>query len=231
MIVIMKNKFKIVMLCFCILCLSGCSILDTKKNLQKKEESVQKDEEKNFVEPYVDDNPIQLGLYLNQNNSRSLINTYDSDLTMYTDIVSLETYYTQEELLASSNQKNLWNQYYQNYSNIDSYKIGYQIQFTTNSLEVNKTILKPSDVESFFDYIQVYLYDDIHQDDGWYDHITEEEVTEETRFTSIKLTASTKIAEIISPIVVTVFTYDDNDFAEDGSYRGNSRYQITINKS
>lgn len=224
-----KHKFKKIFICLVIFLICGCSI-QNKKEEPKKQETVQKDEEKDFVEPYVDDNPIELGLYLNQNGSRTLISTYDSDLTLYTDIVSLEVYYTTEETLISGSQKNVWQEYYQKYTEVDAYKIGYHIQFKTNDLEVDKTILSPSDVESFFDYIQIYLYDDIHQDSNWYDHISQDEVTEETRFTSIKLTTSTKIAEIISPITITAFTYDSDDFDEDGNYRGNSSHQLVIQR-
>ena len=171
-----KHKFKKLFICLIIFLICGCSI-QNKKEEPKKQETVQKDEEKDFVEPYVDDNPIELGLFLNQNGSRTLISTYDSDLTLYKDIVSLEVYYTTEETLISGSQKNVWQEYYQKYTEVDAYKIGYHIQFKTNDLEVDKTILSPSDVESFFDYIQVYLYDDIHQDGNWYNHISQDEVT------------------------------------------------------
>lgn len=224
-----KHKFKKIFIWLIIFLICGCSI-QNKKEESKKQEIVQKDKEKDFVEPYVDDNPIKLGLYVNQNGSRTLISTYESDLTLYTDIVSLEVYYTMEETLISGSQKNVWQEYYQKYSNIDTYKIGYHIHFKASDLEVDKTILNPSNVESFFDYIQIYLYDDIHQDSNWYDHISQDEVTEETRFTSIKLTASTKIEEITSPITITAFTYDSDDFNDEGTYRGKSSYQVIINR-
>ncbi len=51
------------------------------------------------------------------------MSSYDSDLTLYTDIVSLEVYYNTEETLISGSQKNVWQEYYQKYSNIDNYKI------------------------------------------------------------------------------------------------------------
>ena len=214
----MKKKILIFLICFILL---GCTQENnlTKKIINKKEE--------NYVEPYIDTNPIQVGLYVNQNNKRYLTNEYKSSFPKYQDIVSLEVYYTNDNAI-EGNQKNIWDHYYGTYQNIENYKIGYHINFKTNEIEVNKTILSPKDIESFFDYIQIYLYDDIHQEGTWYDHIKEEEVTEETLYTSIKLTGSTKINEIISPITITAFTYQSNDLDEEGNYKGKSYYITKI---
>ena len=219
---------KIILSLSIIIILTSCSLEEEK--LQPKQEKVGDIKEQDYVEPYVDENPIFLGLYLNENETRILLNSYDSPLTRYQDIVSLEVYYTKDESF-TGNQKQLWHQYYQNYSNIDAYKIGYHINFETNTTTIDKVILNPSDVESFFDYIQVYLYDDINQDSSWYSHITNEEITDTTKLTSIKLTASTKIDEVTSPITITAFTYDNEiDFDTNGQYRGNSSYKIMITK-
>lgn len=208
--------------------LTACSILENKERKPQQEKVYEKIEQ-DYVDPYVDENTIVLGLYQNRNGTRSLITSYDSPLTIYQDIASFEVYYTKEATIIG-NQKNLWNQYYQTYQDIDSYKIGYHINFETTSGTIDKTILMPSDVESFFDYIQIYLYDDINQNSSWYSHITQSEITDTTKLTSIKLTASTKIDEVISPITLTVFTYDNDDFSEDNHYRGNSSYKIIINR-
>lgn len=207
--------------------LTSCSFVED--DLKQKTEIIQEPTIQDYVDPYIDENPISLGLYLNEHGNKSLITSYASPLNQYQDIVSLEVYYTNEQSF-SGKQKELWNTYYQNYQEIASYKIGYHIHFETTSSVIDKTILNPTDVESFFDYIQIYLYDDINQEDGWYDHITQEEVTENTLFTSIKLTASTKIADITSPITLTTFTYDNDDLDKNNNYLGNSKYQITINR-
>lgn len=219
---------KIILSLILISTLTACSLLEESES-KPKQEKVQEKLEQDYREPYLDENPIILGLYQNQSGTKTLITSFESPLTMYQDIASYEIYYTKDTPL-TGNQKTLWDSYYQIYQNIDSYKIGYHISFETTSGKVEKTILNPSDVESFFDYIQIYLYDDIHQDSSWYDHITTEEMTEETRFTSIKLTASTKIDEVTTPITLTAFTYDNDDFDENNHYRGNSSYQITINR-
>lgn len=220
-------KSKKILIGIVIIFLVGCSI---KEEDNFKEEMVKDNVIKNYVEPYVDDNPIILGGYLSNGNNKTLVSSYDSNLSLYQDIVSFEIYYTKEESLSGS-QKNLWNTYYQTYENIDNYKIGYYLSFQVGEEIISKLILKPSDGDGIFDYIQVYLYDDINQDGGFYDHVTDEEVTVETIFSSIKLTASTKIDEIVGPIKLVIFTYDsENDFDENGMYRGNSSYEININR-
>ena len=55
-------------------------------------------------------------------------------------------------------------------------------------------------------------------------------IKDNTIFTTIKLTTSTKINDITSDIELTAFTYlDDNDFL-DGNYRGNSKFTTIIKK-
>lgn len=210
-----------------VLLVTGCSFMNKDNNSKTKK--VQEKSVPDYVDPYVDSNPIVLGLYWNQAGTRTLMTSYDSSCTQYRDIVSFEVYYTNESTL-TGNQKELWNQFYQTYQEIDDYKIGYFISFSVGNEKYEKLILSPSDVESFFDYVQVYLYDDIHQESNWYSHVSEEEVTDQTLFTSIKLTASTKIDEITSPITLVAFAYDSDDFDEDGNYRGKSSYQVIINK-
>ena len=223
-----QNKIFVVFLwSVLILGSSGCSFFEEEKELEKKQETVKDNEGKEFVVPYMDQNPIQLGLYINNNNTRTLTTEFYSPMTIYQDILSLEVYYTQENTFFG-NQKTLWNQYTSNYTEIENYKIGYQISFQVGETEFQQNILKPSDTNAIFEYIQIYLYDDINQENGWYDHITEEEITANTIFTSLKLTASTKIEEITSPIIITAFTYDEDDFDESENYRGNSSFQISI---
>lgn len=219
----MMNK-KIIILLISVVLLTSCS--KEIENAHQKE-VIQEKVENDYVDPYIDNNPITLGLYQNKSGTKTLINSLDSPLIIYQDIASFEVYYT-NELTITGNQKTLWNNYYNQYQNINNYKIGYYISFDTQSGKIEKTILNPSDVESFFDYIQIYLYDDINQNSSWYSHITTNEISEKTILTSIKLTASTKIKEVTSDIDLKVFTYDYDDFDSNNNYRGKSSYNLTI---
>lgn len=61
-------------------------------------------------------------------------------------------------------------------------------------------------------YLEVYLYDDIHQEDGaWYYHLTQSTTSEQTVISSFKLTAGADIHKVLE-VKLTVYT-DDGDRA------------------
>lgn len=201
---------------------------NTNNNYVKPKENK---EDKAIEEPeYIDDNPIKLGLYKNYRNGskRKLITEYSAPWKYHTDISSFEVYYTQEDEISSGNQIKTFDLYKDNYENVVNYKIGYILNFKINDKEINKTIVRPKDTEEFYDYLEIYLYDDYHRTGGWYSHTTDEEFNEKTLLTSIKLTAGKNIKEITSDILVTAFTYDKDDFDEQGNYIGISKYQIVV---
>ena len=75
------------------------------------------------------------------------------------------------------------------------------------------------------------MYDDIHQTADYYDHISQEEYTDNTLLTSIKLTASTYIDKVNSDIEVTSFTYIKSDINEKREYIGTKKYKVTITRT
>jgi len=183
---------------------------------------------------YIDNNPIKLGLYKyhGRYTDRELITEFSAPWQYHTDISSFEVYFTNESTIPGSNQIEQIDTYKTNYENIENYRIGYIINFLTNEKEIHKTILSPKDSEDFFEYLEIYLYDDYHRTPGvWYSHTTEEEFNENTLLTSIKLTAGVNVSQIISDITLTAFTYDSNDFDNYGNYKGISKYTIIVKKS
>ena len=223
---------KIVIVLFMIFLLVGCSVDDVKEentsNVVEEQEEVVDDE-------YVDNNPIKVGIYMYTNSytNRKRLNKYTTSWELNVDLCSLEVFYTNESEILGSNFKTLWNEYKDNYENIDGYRIGYYINFETrNEGVIDKYILSPSDTGDIYNYLQIYLYDDIHQEDGaWYSHITEDEYNSDSILTSIKLTGSTDTDDIISDISLTVFTYDGDDFDEEGKYIGVSKDTIIIKRN
>lgn len=222
--------FKKIFLLFILLLLGGCSfdkedttdndnVIDTKEDVVVEEDK------------YVDDNPIKLGIFLMDYNyhNKSAITDYYTDLVNGEDIASFEVFYTSNGVIDGNNYKDTWNTYYNNYSDIDNYKIGYNINFTLNDgTNFNHTFLEP-DIFYFADYFYVYFYDDIHQADGaFYSHL--EEVNDNTLMTSVKLYAVSGI-DNVDNIVLSAFTYNDtDDFDNDGNYRGISSYTIKIKR-
>lgn len=208
-----------------ILLITGCNKkennLDTNINNENKEEKQEID-----TPVYKDDNPIKLGLYVDEN----LISNYTTDKINGKDIGVFNVYYTKKDKLENNNVKYNWNKYYNEYENIDKYKIGYIISFTVDNKTYKEQILDPNSTFIFSPYIYIYLYDDINQPDGaWYSHILPEEVTDNTIYSSIKLFKADNISNITSPITLSVFTYDEDDFDSNNNYIGSSIYTITIN--
>ena len=227
-------KKKTLLLLLVLLLLTACNI--NNKEINKEDNTIKKEskiEEKK--EEYIDNNPIKLGIYMYYNSytNRKKTNEYNTSWELNVDLCSLEIFYTNEDSIPGTKIKNLWTDYKNKYDNIDNYKIGYNINFDTkNEGTINKTILNPSDTWDIYNYLQVYLYDDIHQEDNaWYSHVTDEEYNDSTILSSIKLTGSTIVDEITSDITLTAFTYDEDDFDDNNNYRGISKDTIIIKRS
>ena len=224
----MKKTSTIIIL---LIIITGCNQPITKEKINNHQNNISQEQSKEIDNKYIDNNPIKIGLYLkNKANEKILTNEYNPTWQLHKDLCSLEIYYTNQEKLEPNSQKELWKSYYNQYKNIDKYKLGIQISFNTTDDYVNNLILSPKDTNNFFSlYVLMYLYDDINND-GFYSHLTEENINENTIISSIKLTAGTYYENIISDIKLTIFTYDNNDFDENNNYIGNSKHTIIIKK-
>ena len=225
------KKITIIFLSFFVL--TGCN------NKEIKEEINQTNTTTTTItkSSYTDLNPIRLAFYLyhNQLTDRVLITEYTANWSDNTDICSLEVFYTNEQFISGLPFQQIWYNYYNYYDkhqNIDKYKIGYHINFVINNeTTIDQNILSPNDTDNLFNYLQIYLYDDIHQEIGkWYSHVTNDEYNDNTLLTSIKLTNGDFTDQITSDITLTVFTYDEDDFDTNNNYRGSSSYTIKIKR-
>ena len=178
------------------------------------------------ISTYKDDNPIKVGLYVDE----YLTKEYTTTKTNMQDITVFNIYYTNKEKLENNYIKYNFNKYYNEYENIDKYKIGFIISFSVNDKTYHEQILTPDCEYLFAPYIYIYLYDDIHQTPNtWYSHLLKEEVNDNTIYSSIKLFKADHANEITSPITLSVFTYDKDDFDNNHNYIGSSIYTTTIN--
>ena len=211
-----------------VILLLGCTRKEDINNEEKILENNDNSKEEIVEEQYIDDNPIKLGLYLytgSYNNKEKLF-TYETPFVSGSDIGSFEVFFTDEEVINGNSFKLLFNSYYDKYVGIDNYKIGYNIEFTLSDGTVNKFNLLEPNTYLYGDYFYTYLYDDIHVNDGeFYSHL--ESINDDTLITSIKIYAVDKIDEV-DKIKLTVFTYDNDDFDEEGNYKGTSKYSINI---
>ncbi len=174
---------------------------------------------------YVDTNPITVGIY----KDYKLVHEYNTKFKDHMDIAIFNVLFTNNETVTKNGSfKNTWQSFYDKYTDIGEYKVGFKIEFDVNGEHKENMMLDPSNQYLLDPYLYPYLYDDIHNS-GNYSHVTMKDIKGNTVYSSIKLYLHQNTNEITSPITLTVFTYkDDNDFI-DGNYRGNSKYTITIN--
>ena len=245
----MKNKkIKIIVLFICLILLVVLGFIffkyikvnsNNNKSSNITEENKNVENETAEIEPkepeYVDDNPIKVGLYIQKGNYKTLVkDEYYCNWDPEEILGLFYAVYTTDDVIAGNNFNYVWKEYLNNYSNIDKYRIGYNISFTMDDGEViDQTILNPDHAYLMYPEIQFYLYDDINLIPGKrYYHITHDDFKENTLCSSAKLVGDKRTPNIASDILLTVFTYDsDDDFEpETGKYRGNSYYTITIKR-
>ena len=209
-------KIKVLILIMLLL-ITGCKKEEQKEIIEEKQEEV-------IEEKYIDDNPITIGIYENDIN---LIKEYKLNKVSNNEVI-FSFYYTNIDNLGNRRQKENWHKYFNEYENINDYKIGFHFSFYVGEEKIEKTILKP-DTYAFNPYFYIYIYDDINQPDNtFYSHLEETDINENTIFSAIKIFL-VEPELITSKITFTVFTYNDlDDFDEINNYRGNSKYSVDI---
>lgn len=221
---------KLVLFLLVLIFISGCST----NNLSNKDSSNKIDDtpiiEEEKKEEYVDNNPIKLGFYeLNSNSSTlKLLTSYESKWQQYKDMAWFGVYPTNESTITNGRTKEIWKKYWADYEN-QNYKFGVELSYSLDDgQDIRKTLLKYSDND---DYVKLYFYDGYNATTSWYTHLEDDDFTDRTVFTSIKVFGDYYIDKLVSPVILKVFTYDGlDDFDENGYYRGNSYATITINK-
>lgn len=167
---------------------------------------------------------IHFYLPIQERTSRNLCTEFRSTWSRGQDIVVLEPLAYEESVHTGRNAQyaSFWMDLWNSYPKAGSCKVGYAVSLTLeNGRTLEQTILSPKDTQNFFSYMEIYLYDDVHQIPGnWYSHLEEYQMTNETLITSIKLTAGKEIAQVQSASV-SVFVYqDENDFDAQGRFTG-----------
>lgn len=224
---------KITLFMICILLLCGCEKRHTTIPVEDKTIEKQQEQNKKDSEPkYIDENKFPIGLYSANGSVLTRLIEKQEYFTTKKDITTIQAFPSNDESINYS--KKLGTFFGESWQLIDpehSIKQGFIISYELNDgTIINQRILGPSTTQLNYDYIEIYLYDAYkHRNDKWYSHIEESEMNNNTYLTSIKLTAGSKVNEIKSKITLTTFTYDtEDDFDDNGNYRGNSKHTITI---
>lgn len=176
--------------------------------------------------------PDVVGFYIpagNGSRDRVFVTEFSAPRVAAQDIDCFEVFASQDEVIPGASFATMWKNVWESHENTEGAKIGFHIEFTLDSGEViSQTLLKPSDAQSFFEYLEIYMYDDVHVSGGWYSHLEDDQMTEETIISSIKLHGGKRIDEV-GDIVFTVFIYNGEDcFDTEGNYIGTVSQTIVI---
>lgn len=158
---------------------------------------------------------------------------YKSEWVRGTDITSFECIASDAAEIKNNNRyfQELWRDEWQRFSNNEQCKICYRVQFqTSDGVKVDKMLMKAGDELEYRDYIENYLYDDIHQVKGqWYSHLEPKDQKDTTILSSLKFTPGVKIDKVYSPITVSAYVYySDLDFDAEGNYIGAVSYTVQM---
>lgn len=219
----------------CLLLLCGCENKEENKVVINTTPEIKIEEVEEIPEEpkYVDTNPIKINMYVENDNDGKLYkvtNEYKNTWIKKKDIVVFASLYSEEDTHEGFYFQDIWYGAAEKYDTFKNYKTGWQVSFDLeDGTKINQIIYKPSDVEYFYDYLEIYLYDSANAPkDTWYSHLLDSQLTDNTIFTSMKLTAGSKYESITTPIHVMAFTYDGDDFDENGNYIGNSYTKVDV---
>lgn len=145
--------------------------------------------------------------------------------------------------MTGTEYSDFWNRAYEKYPDLKDCKLGYRLVFSTfGGRSFDVTILEPDDVmnrgndaeESFREFVEVYLYDDIHkvpkmwEGSDRYSHLEQSTMTDEILITSIKLTGALYVTSV-KDLSLYAFVYDSpDDFDAAGHYTGKNVIELVI---
>lgn len=215
---------KYIVIILLLITLTGCN--DKRENKVRKVDNIEVIDNKGYENEYNDTNPIKVGLYYNN----KLVKETSFTKANHKEVGVYNAYYTNKDKVESDSVKNNWYRYYKQYNDIKEYKTGFYVSFEVDGKKYEQTILDPSSKHKLTPYLYIYLYDSYNYKPGTtYTHLEVGDVTDKTVYTSIKVYLAQEGSKISSPITLEVFTYKDGDINENGYYRGNSKYSMTIN--
>ena len=207
-----------------------------KKNIDEniEIENTEIEIEETIEEPkYKDENQVPISLYIEQGDQLVKISEYSCDWSPENVLNLFYAIPSTEESISSYNFDSMWKEKIAEYPNGDKCRIGYQVSFKYEDGETYTYNLKcPDDTYFTFPKVMTYLYDDVNLVPGKpYYHITQDVMYDYTIASSIKLVGDVDSDKIEGPITLTAFCFDsEDDFDEEGNYRGNSKYTITITR-
>ena len=228
----MKRIAKILLISLTLLSLCGCSKVETKIKgkdvvIPTKEEIIEEE-----TPIYIDKNPVDISVYSYNGGWNKVSEMTYSKWTIFQQLFWYNVFLTNDNHINDGKLANVFESYKNNYQTKFNY--GLNIRFKTVDGEVIN--LTSKGVEDWFEtnsYVLIYFYDAVkHRNSSWYSHTTTSEWNDSSNLTSFKICPGDNFHKIASDIKVTLFTYDsDDDFDEEGHYRGNREFNLTIKKA
>lgn len=237
----MKKLTPIILIVIIVAVVATTIVLNLNKKKQDKEnteiveiENTDIEIEEVVEEPkYKDENEVPISLYIEQGDNLVKITDYSCDWSAENVFNLFYAIPSTEETIPNYNFDTMWKEKIAQYKNGEDCRIGYQVSFKYEDGQTYTYNLKcPDDTYFTFPKVMTYLYDDVNLVPGKpYYHITQDVMYDYTIASSIKLVGDVDSDKIDGPITLTAFCYDtEDDFDEDGNYRGNSSYSIIITK-
>lgn len=218
---------------------------------QPQTEELQTEPETPAPEPVSVDLPNEkvVRLYTGGGGVMELVTDFTSVWTVDQDIATFEAFNAEDDVLYYNNYYTAHQTYWDAVETDTKYKIGYELSFDVNGEHKVYSILEPADISENPDlYMGDYAYDEYGNlladgitgymgvwvyCDMWHDstyvHLSQEDMTEDTVMTSIKL-RPTPQSDAVSNCRLKAFSYSsDEEFNAEGRYIGTHAYEITIN--
>ncbi len=147
--------------------------------------------------------PCLVGFYdeLTVSGTYTRLSEWNQPWVLGKDIAVFDVIPSSEETLTGRSYKALWTEQSDKISAEEMAKPYFVLEYTLKDGTVKtQEIRSYAEAEAVIDegYLEVYLYDDIHQNGGWYYHLTESTTNEDTVISSFKLTAGKEIYSVMS---------------------------------
>ena len=212
-----------------ILLLTGCG----KEKEIIKEKKVKKEKPIGVVDTYKDLNNTPISIYKLNGNKLTKLTEDTKNFIAMEDLGIFQIFPSNEDTInVNSFGQDFYNEWIK-YNTNNNLKIGFNIKYDlTNNEHISYNVLSPSNNFDHYEYFMNYLYDDYaNMNKGFYSHVEDKDLNENTLYTSIKIQSSGYVDQVKDKLELTVFTYDTEDDFLNNEYRGNSKYTYTIKKS
>jgi len=176
--------------------------------------------------------PNAIGIYIpGSGSTRVRQDVFSGKWVKGRDIDCFEAIASMDAEIKGGSFRKIFNEAWEKFPNRDGYKIGYILSYTVEEgREISVTITSPEDVQ-YTEYVECWLYDDIHQTPGVrYSHLEERLMKEETLITSIKLTCGKKIDAVDNMRLAAFLYHSEQEFDSEGHYTGSLIHEITIQR-